>query len=53
MGREDTLEEEMATLSSILVWEIPCAEESSVHGLTKSWTGLATELTYPVICILC
>ena len=27
LGRKDTLEEEMATHSSILVCEIPCAEE--------------------------
>jgi len=27
LGREDTLEKEMATYSSILVWEIPWTEE--------------------------
>ena len=27
MGREDPLEEEMATHSSILAWEIPSTEE--------------------------
>ena len=27
LGREDLLEEEMATHSSILVWEIPWTEE--------------------------
>ena len=27
LGREDPLEEEMATQSSILAWKIPCAEE--------------------------
>ena len=27
LGREDPLEEEMATHSSILVWKITCAEE--------------------------
>ena len=27
LGWEDPLEEEMATHSSILVWEIPCTEE--------------------------
>ena len=27
LGREDPLEEEMATLSSILAWEIPWTEE--------------------------
>ena len=28
LGREDPLEKEMATYSSILAWEIPWAEES-------------------------
>ena len=27
LGWEDTLEEEMATHSSFLVWKIPCMEE--------------------------
>ena len=27
LGREDPLEKEMATLSSILAWKIPCTEE--------------------------
>ena len=27
MGREDPLEKEMATHSSILAWRIPCTEE--------------------------
>ena len=27
LGQEDTLEEEMATYSSILAWEIPWTEE--------------------------
>ena len=29
LGREDTLEEEMATHSTILVWKIPWTEEPS------------------------
>ena len=29
LGRENPLEKEMATDSSILAWEIPCTEESS------------------------
>ena len=29
LGREDPLEKEMATPSSILVWRIPCTQESS------------------------
>ena len=45
MGREDPLEECMATHSSILAWEIPWTEEpgkesQKVHGVTKSRTQL-------------
>ena len=35
LGREDPLEEEMATHSSILAWEIPGTEEPG--GVAKSW----------------
>ena len=38
LGQEDPLEEEMATHSSILAWEIPWTEEPgrvTVHGVTK------------------
>ena len=38
LGREDPLEEEMATQSSILAWKIPQAEEpggSSSRGLRQ------------------
>ena len=41
LGREDPLEEEMATHSSILAWEIPRAEELGrlqSMGSQKSWT---------------
>ena len=31
-GREDSLEKEMATNSSILIWRIPWTEEPGVHG---------------------
>ena len=42
LGREDPLEKEMATHSSILVWEIPWTEErATVHGVAKSWTWLS------------
>ena len=40
-GWDDPLEEEMATHSSILAWEIPRIEEQGgavVHGIAKSWT---------------
>ena len=42
-GQEDPLEEEMATHSSILAWEIPWTEEPEglqFHGVQKSWTRL-------------
>ena len=41
VGREDPLEKEMATLSSVLAWEIPWPEEPGElqsMGLQKSWT---------------
>ena len=41
LGREDPLEEEMATHSSILAWETPWTEESGglqSMGSRKSWT---------------
>ena len=52
LGREDPLEEEMATHSNILAWEIPWTEEPGrlqsmglqspwgcrVHGVAKSQT---------------
>ena len=43
LGREDLLEEGMATHSSILAWRIPWTEESgrvTVHGITQSRTQL-------------
>ena len=46
LGQEDPLEEEMATHSSILPWEIPWTEEpdwlcQSLHGVTESQTQLS------------
>ena len=44
LGREDPLEKEMATHSTILAWEIPWTEELSViqsMGLQKSWAQLS------------
>ena len=41
LGREDPLEEAMATHSSILAWRIPWAEEvgeAAVHSIAKNWT---------------
>ena len=46
LGREDVLEKEMATRSSVLAWKIPWTEEpgyglqTTVHGVAKSWTRL-------------
>ena len=45
LGREDLLEKEMATHSSILAWKIPWMEEPGrlyiVHGVAKSRTRLS------------
>ena len=41
LGREDPLEEGMATHSSILAWRTPLergAGQATVHGIAKSWT---------------
>ena len=42
LGREDPLEEDIATHSSILAWRIPWTEEpgATVHRVTKSQTWL-------------
>ena len=42
LGREEPLEKEMATCSSIYAWKIPWTEEATVHGVAKSWTQLST-----------
>ena len=41
LGWEDPLEKEMATHSSILVWEVPGTWQATVHGSEKSRTGLS------------
>ena len=42
LDQEDPLEEEMASHSSILMWEIPCTEEwAIVHRVAKSQTLLS------------
>ena len=41
LGKEDPLEEGMATHSSVLAWRIPMnrgAWQAAVHGVTKSQT---------------
>ena len=38
LDQEDPLEEDVATDSSILAWEIPWTEEwATVHRVAKSW----------------
>ena len=49
LGREDPLEEDVATHSSILAWKIPWTEESGglpSIGSLKSWTRLDDSTTY-------
>ena len=44
LGREDPLEEGVATHCSILSWRIPVdrgAWWATVHGIAKSWTQLS------------
>ena len=41
LGWEDSLEEGMATHSSILAWRIPIEGGATVHGVAKSWTQLS------------
>ena len=45
LGQEDSLEEKVASHSSILAWKIPRTEEpdrqATIHGVTKSWTQLS------------
>ena len=44
LGWEDPLEEDIATLSSILSWRVPMdrgAWWATVHWVTKSWTQLS------------
>ena len=43
LGREDRLEKEMATHSSVLTWRIPMdrgAWRATVQGVAKTWTRL-------------
>ena len=49
LGREDSLEKEMATHFSILAWRIPWTEEPgglTLHRVTMSWTQLSTDERY-------
>ena len=49
LGREDPLEKEMATHSSILAWRVPVDRGSwwaTVHGIAKSQTQLSDIFTF-------
>ena len=43
LGREEPLEKEMVTYSSILAWEIPWREElGGVQSMAKCWALLSS-----------
>ena len=49
LGREDPLEKEMITHSSILAWRIPMdrgAWQATAHKVTKSRTGLSDSIQH-------
>ena len=54
LGQEDPPEEEMATHSSVLAWEIPWTEEPdglhTVHGVAKSRTHTTEQLNNNRVC---
>ena len=53
LGQEDLLEKEMATYSSVLVWEIPWTEEPGrlqFMVLQKSQTQLSNQTTNVLSC---
>ena len=45
LSQEATMEEEMATNSSILARRIPWSLEATVHGVAKNWTDQVSEHT--------
>ena len=44
LDQEDSLEEEMATHSSLLTWRIPWTGEPGRHEVAKIWTRLSTHV---------
>ena len=54
LGQEDPLEKGMATQSNILAWSTVWAEEPGglVHGVTRSWTQLATNTYFSIKIIM-
>ena len=56
LGREDSLEKEMATLSSVLAWEIPWTEEPgrlTAHGWQRVRNDLATKPPLHIYIYIC
>ena len=56
LGREDPLEEEMATYSNILAWEIPWTEEpGGLKSVGSQIVGhnLAIQQQWPTMCGIC
>ena len=47
LGQEDSLEEEMASHSNILAWEIPCTEElDRLQSMGSQTVGHSTHILY-------
>ena len=54
LGREDPLEEEMATCSSSLAWEVPWTEELEWERLEElDTTETQAHLSGPAVCTHC
>ena len=49
LGREDPLEEEMATHSSVLAWRIPWIEEPGSYSLGLQKSGTQLEQQYSIV----
>ena len=45
LGREDTLEEEMATHSSVLAWKVPWTEKPGREQALKPWGFKESDMT--------
>ena len=53
LGREDSLEKEMATHSGILAWRIPWREEPGrLHGVARVVHDLATKPPPPLVVVM-
>ena len=49
LGREDPLQKEMVTHSSVLAWRIPWTEKATVYGVAESDT--TERLHYTLYCL--